>query len=1357
MTRFLLLTIFLIVTALPLFSTAQCPTPGFTVQGQLCSGDTLQLINTSSNGIGYSWDFCPGYFTDSPQEVSDTTTTAGYPGDLTFAWQDDTLVGFLSAFNNQSIQRFEYGNGPGNAVTAITDLGNPGSLLYQPADMELFQEQGNWFGLIVDNSNMVVRVRFGDRLTNAPDSAMIVLPVSGSPLASPRSIRLVKETDGRILGVVSNYTSASITVLDFGYTIRNNPTFHQSYSVPGVVYVYDFQLVRSCDHWFGFAAGYTSGKVVVADFGNSMLNTPTFTELALAGQPSDLAIIQDNAAWKLLYTSFAGSELYRYNLGPDLSQPTPVLLGSELFGSLYPKGLNLQRAGDAWYCSILDIGNSRVRMLKNTKPCPSATVFSNDFEPSGIVFRGAGSYPITLTVTDANGFSAAISDTVEVFSRPEAGFTFTGNCFGQSTEFLDTTFANGGIISSWSWQFGTGDSSYAQNPLYTYPAAGAYPVSLTTVGTAGCTSTFSDTVVISPLPQVQFQTGNGCSETLIGFTDLSTVGAGSIIAWHWEFGNGDTSDLQFPQYAFPTGGNYTISLTVQTDAGCSSSSMNVLAVNDRPRGNFESSNTCVGQTVQFIDLTDISGATVTSWDWDFGDGQTSTNSNPSHVYAGGVADYTVRFVVVADNGCIDTVERVVRINNIPTPNFSFLPASACQGSQVNFSDLSAVAGDTIAGWRWDFGDGTTDTVRNPVHRFQQAGPNTVSLIAYAPSRCPSAIFQQVVNVVESPVADFIVDEACDGSETFFQDASSVPAGSTIQRYEWDFGDGDTAVSANASHLYTATGTFPVRLTVTSDFGCSSTDSMDIRVYPVPVAAFVTANPCQGQALQFRQTSSVDTPSVVSSFYWNFGDFGDPQNTSNLPNPTHIYDTTLTYDVYLIATTDFGCSDTTMQTVQINPAAPVNFTYTPTCFGELMEFFNPGSAQDSLFSWDFGDNQVNQVQEPAHYYAFPGTYTVTLTVTSFSGCLSSASRQVTVSPIPRPGFSTAPACVNTPYTFTDTSRISAGSITAWNWSLPDGTILTGNAPQFTFTDTGTVSVNLSVISDIGCEANISRNLVVNPLPVANFSFDPQFGNPPLEVNFNDLSVLGASYQWNFGDGGTSTQMNPVHTYNDTGLFVISEIVTSAGGCIGTVEKNIYVIRPILDLAVTGDSSFFDGTFFHIVARVANLGTRPIDNYRMEARIENGSTIRETCEELLTNGPSGIQWYNFRAAFLIGDGPEPQYYCIRAVSPNGETDDIPENNERCFQRTANILIANPYPNPFTGSATLDVLLPYSDQLVAELFDASGRLVQNLNSGKGSKGLNRLTINGANLLDGVYTARIRFRDQDLTRQVVKNSSTR
>ncbi|MFN8181442.1 MAG: PKD domain-containing protein [Bacteroidia bacterium] len=1349
-------TLLVLRTASPLLG--QCPTANFNVQAQICAGDALQLVNNSSNAVRYEWDFCPGYLVNSPTLISDTTFSASYPGDITFALVDDTLFGFLSAMNNQAIVRFVYGNGPESAPTEITDLGNPGGLLTQPGDLALYQEQGKWYAIIADYSNLsVVRIAFGASLSNAPDSATTILPSAGSPLTAPRSIRLVQDPNGSIFGIVSNFTAATITILDFGTSILNTPTVSQTLSVPGTTFVLDCQPIRTCDRWMVLIAGYTSGKVLVGDFGNSLNNSPAFSDMTVFGQPSDLVTFLDGDHWRMVYTSFTGNELVRYDLGTDITLPTPTLLGVDGFGSLYPKGVSATRIGDVWYLSVLDIGNSRIRFMKDSHTCPAALSTSQDFEPTGVTFTTPGVQTIVLTAWDNNGIASVYAQQVSVASRPIAAFGFTGSCFGDLTEFQDSTDSGGGAVTNWNWQFGTGDSSNSQNPVYVYPAAGNYPVSLTVSGSAGCSSTILDTVHISPLPVAAFTTGTGCSETLIDFTDLSSAPSDTITSWHWEFGTGDTSDLQSPQYAFTTGGNYTISLTITNSIGCSAGSTDVLFVNDRPRAAFDATNTCVGQQVQFVDLTDISGAAIIDRSWDFGDGQTSTSTNPGHIYTGGVADYAVQYIVTADNGCIDTVDQVIRINNIPTPNFTFLPTTACQGSEVRFTDLSVVTGDTISGWRWDFGDGTLDTVPNPIHRFYTPGQNTISLIAYAPSNCPSSIFQQTIDIIESPVADFVVDEACDGVAIGFTDLSTAPSGSSIQRYEWDFGDGDTAMSANPSHLYPGIGTFPVVLTVMSNFGCTDSVSQLVSVHPYPTASFTYINPCEGQPMQFTQTSTVDTPSVVSTFYWNFGDFGSSQNTSSLEHPSHIYSSLQSYTVYLVATTDYGCSDTAAQTVQINPAAPVNFNYSPTCYGELMEFFNPGSAQDSLFLWNFGDNQTNQVQEPAHYYAFPGTYTVTLTVTSFSGCISTASRQVTVSPIPEAGFSTQPACVNTEYTFVDTSRISIGSITNWTWSLPDGTMLSGFAPVYTFADTGTLSVTLDVVSDIGCEASVTRDIRIHPLPVANFDFDPQFGNPPLEVNFSDLSQLGQTYSWDFGDGATSSQMNPTHLYTDTGLFVITEYVTSPFGCLDSIHKNIYVIQPILDLAVTGDSSYIDGSYFHIVARVANLGTRPIDRYRLEARLDGGSTIQEVSNELLPNGPTGIQWYNFRAAFLLNEGATPDYYCIRALDPNDESDDVPGNNERCFNRTPNLLISDPYPNPFTNESVLDIFLPNSDQLEVVLFDGSGKIVQDLFNGKGTKGLNRIRVSGSGLASGVYSLRVIFRDQVLQRHLIRGNDLR
>lgn len=175
---------------------------------------------------------------------------------------------------------------------------------------------------------------------------------------------------------------------------------------------------------------------------------------------------------------------------------------------------------------------------------------------------------------------------------------------------------------------------------------------------------------------------------------------------------------------------------------------------------------------------------------------------------------------------------------------------------------------------------------------------------------------------------------------------------------------------------------------------------------------------------------------------------------------------------------------------------------------------------------------------------------------------------------------------------------------------------------------------------------------------------------------------------------------------------------------------------------------------MVARIANLGTREITKVNMEARLEDGTTIKEKYENLIPNGPAGIQSYLFKAAFLISANSDFDYYCVKATDPNGESDNVPSNNERCFNRTANLAFVNPYPNPFTGELSVRLILPFEDEVNIELFDHTGKSIQILYSGIANKGLLEIQSELSGLSDGVYSIRIRFRDEIQVRRIVKQT---
>jgi PKD repeat protein len=1338
-------------------ATAQCPVADFTVPPTACAGSPIPISNLSTNSVRYEWDFTPGFFRSTGTKISDTSATSIAPKDLNVYMQNDTAIVFITDGTGK-ILRAIYGNGLDQPMTSVDDLGTFGTL-YQASDIELYQENNEWYGLIVDIGNYsLTRFHLGTSLLNTPDNIQLLFSSVNSNLTTPWSVKIDKDSSGNVFALAVDYTIGSYTIFNFGNSITNTPIAGSATAIPGLSTVLDGYIIKDCGHLYVYFAGFTSSYIVKADFGYNIVNAPTFTTIASNSSPSDIAIVRDSSGYKLLCTNWNSNDITKYDLGSTLAGNTSTIIGTETFGGINCKGIDVIRNGNSQYVFLANNGSSNIQVIKYSSPMNASTAFSTDQSPQNISFNSAGTYSITLNAFDAQGISSSITKQIDIIEAPTSNFFASNLCDGDTTYFIDSTVVNNGVISSWNWDFGDGNMSTIQNPAHHYDSVGTYTVTLITAA-GSCTNTISKQIEIAPIPTAYFSTVESCSNTPITFTDSSAIASGAISNWLWDFGNGDTSSVQNPVYAYPTGGNYNVTLTIISDKNCQSSLSVPQTINFGPIAGFRGVNTCVGQITNFQNLTVANGSAITNYFWDFGDGQTDTAFSPSHTYPNVIGDYTASLVVTAANGCNDTISQSLHVSNIPVAAFN-LASTVCQNNLVQLNDQSSVVSDTISQWFWDFGDGQLDSVQSPLHAYSNPGNYTITLIAYSPSNCPSAPVQQAVNVIASPVAGFSFTSTCLGNSTTFTNLSVPAPGSSIVSYNWHFTANDSSSFANTFFTFSNDSTYPVALTVTSAEGCFAYDTMDVTVHSNPIADFSTNAACSRQSVHFTNLSSCDSLSTISQSLWNFGDFAHPNtNTSTLTSPTYVYDTAAFFNASLITVTNFGCSDTVIKTIRVNQSATVQFSYSPTCFGDLMEFFNPGTGIDSLYLWNFGDGQTNSLKEPAHYYSQANNYQVTLSVTTTKGCVSSASKQVSVSPIPTAAFSTPAACLDAPYTLLDNSTVTTGSIVDYDWRIiEDSVTLSGSTINYTFSDTGIYHVRLKVTSDIGCTKSITKSVTVHSLPIANFSFDPQFGNPPLEVNFTDLSVNAASYSWNFGtDTTTSFDFSPTNVYQDTGLFTITHIVTSQFGCKDTAQKNIYVIKPILDIAVTGDSSYIDGDYFHVVCTISNLGTLEINDVLMEARLADGNSIREHLIRPIPNGPGGIQTYTFNAAFRISEGINYDYYCIRAIQPNGETDNVLSNNEKCYSFSQYLSILNPYPNPATDLVNFRLIYPSKSTVSIALFDQMGKKVADIADGKVSEGFADYQIDTQNLDSGIYTVRISYKEKNYYRQIVVTHTTK
>jgi PKD repeat protein len=241
-------------------------------------------------------------------------------------------------------------------------------------------------------------------------------------------------------------------------------------------------------------------------------------------------------------------------------------------------------------------------------------------------------------------------------------------------------------------------------------------------------------------PTVDFS-GNptiGVAPYSVTFTDLSTNGGATITSWSWTFGDGGTSTAQSPAHLYTVPGTYTVSLTATNSAGPGSTTktsyITVTPAPVPPTAAFSGTPTSgdAPLTVQFTDESTQGSSPITGRLWHFGDGDSSTATDPSHVYTTPGSYTVVLNVATADGeGREDKVDyiQVLTPPVAPTANFSADVTTGAAPLQVQFTDLSATGGATITSWAWDFGDSTTSTDQNPLHTFADAGTYTVTLTA----------------------------------------------------------------------------------------------------------------------------------------------------------------------------------------------------------------------------------------------------------------------------------------------------------------------------------------------------------------------------------------------------------------------------------------------------------------------------------------------------------------------------------------------------------------------------------------------------------------------------------------------------
>ena len=626
----------------------------------------------------------------------------------------------------------------------------------------------------------------------------------------------------------------------------------------------------------------------------------------------------------------------------------------------------------------------------NVSPGTSSTIHNVIFGGNGTTNPGSGTIYNNVTFAGTASVYTSSSKFNEVL------FNGSASVYNQNGTFVNANFKNSGSITS-----STNFDSLEFTKNYTY------------ILNYGTTQTIAN----------YFQANGTCSQ-------LVTIQSNSA-------GNQATISKASGTVTV----NYVTMKDINATGGATFTAVNSTNSSDNTNWNFPSANlvsgfnsTQNGLAVTFNNTSQF----ATTYNWSFGDGSTSSLLSPVHTYtAGGV--YPV--CLIASNACgkSDTLCQTLTVCKVLQTGFT----DSINGQTVIFTNISQNA----VSYYWNFGDGNTSTLQNPVHTYFYGGGYNITLVTTNSCGGTDTIHQAIsVNCIK-PVSGF-ADNSVGNLVTFVN--SSTNAASVL----WNYGDGANSTAFNAPHTYFNSGTYNVCLI--SKNGCGS-DTLCQHVVVncfAPVASYSYA--VNGMTVNFTNTSS-----NAAVFNWNFGD----AQVSSLANPSHTYTNPGTYTVKVDVSNGCGKDSSTLQLTIICVPPVASFV---SNHQDLAVDFVSTSSNASSVVWNFGDgSSISILDVDNHTFSTTGTYNVCLTATN--GCGSNTiCDSVKVCTPPVANFSYADSALSLLFINTSTNG------TSYLWNFGDGNATNLSNPTHVYSTSGTHTVCLNATN--GCGASTTCQVI-----------------------------------------------------------------------------------------------------------------------------------------------------------------------------------------------------------------------------------------------------------------------------------------
>ncbi|MEO0552458.1 MAG: PKD domain-containing protein [Bacteroidota bacterium] len=938
---------------------------------------------------------------------------------------------------------------------------------------ELVEDEGRWYAFVVDRGagREVFRYDFGENPLNNP----IITKLDLSPDlfdVPPEDISIIKFNDLWYGVVAYRNSGGSIIRLDFGSELTNNSPAEVNLGSFGfaneIRYV---ELIIESDNLImvlSLNRGMNLWRVNYGDSFDNVIDTDTDIIKTTAPEADlnrlmgiDIKIINNN--YIVHSVALNAAKIMRLNFGSSLLNIPIWEATYDFTGPTTSHDIELIREGDNFYGYV-------------TNPSSSPIVF--DFGDLTTVQQ-----PVEINFATSPPTSVAL----DMFRYQGRTYAYGVN----TSRYIEIEhYFDCAVSVEFSNEFA---------PDIFYMEDGIYEVALSGFNT-DVENHLINTVSVSTdtAPSISFSNQNICQSSPVLFTSESPS---SGLVYSWDFGDATTSIEENPSHTYAAAGVYEVTLEV-SNGTCGNFTRQTITVYDEPVPTFSAPGglICTNQMLNITNTTLGDFGDNETWEWQIDGSTVSSERDLEFTFpTGGMKEIKL---IASIPGC--SAELIQNINVEKGPSPAFVAENVCVGTLMQFNNASIGQIDT---YLWDFDNGFTSSLENPSFEYAEPGSYNVSLTVENSAGCITT-YETLAVVFASPEIQFSNDLSCERNVTQFNDLSEVDSANLVQ-WQWNFGDpdsgGSTSSEQNATHVFSRSGTFDVKLVATSGFGCRDSLTQTISVLSAPQADFTFDKACIGEPIQFQDTSVPVVGESITSFEWDIaGVF------SNQQNPEVTLGGAGNYDVTLFTTSENLCLGTANKVISIAQPPSLMIGTGAKCENEPVKFYDLSETNgDAISSWEWNfDNQGSSSDSIAFFdFEEAGSFNIGLQVITENGCEFGVQEQVTVNMAPQAIFNVS-SMFGAPPLQIDFENLSQNA-TNYLWNFDGEAESNALEPQFIFNELGEYNPQLIAFSEDGCTDTTSQQVFVLIPEIAiqlNSLILPEDNNSPVILGISNNGTL-----------------------------------------------------------------------------------------------------------------------------------------------------------------------------------------------------------------------------------------------------------